>query len=408
MTKMTSLTTTTTMTREDRKGFSGRTASPPAASASRPKPCSGEGAYGVTGLQTNLVEIGHEDHLLGHCSSKPRRGASGVRGGWGATRGGVVVGFLATGGRNPDYDRRLDLLRSGDVEVNPGPVGNASCEGCGETFGPRPGAFRCAAGCERRSHRRQACSGLPLLQQKKGAWRCGVCGPGGNVGPQAQAPLSPPPPSPPGGAPPPSPPGGAEGATNRTGTPGRGSEGLDESGAPGSPDVHPLNASSDDRILGPTSPAPMTPQPRRMDGSPGAQTTRAVDRLPSPRSPSGGAGAEVNRPGTPSRSPRVDATPSPGNRAGVAGNPRYQGRVNTPGEVRVGMDEGGSPRSPDVRPLSAPFDGGASGPNSPAPLTPQPRRMNGSPIGRLPSPRFPPGGAGAVGTVPGPRLGVHG
>ena len=65
------------------------------------------------------------------------------------------------------------------------------------------------------------------------------------------------------------------------------------------------------------------------------------------------------------------------------------------------MDEGGSPRSPDVRPLSAPFDGGASGPNSPAPLTPQPCGMVGRPVGCLPSPRFSPGGAGAGANSPG-------
>ena len=255
----------------------------------------------------------------------------------------AVMGFLATGGHNPDYDRRGLLLQSGDVEVNPGPVGNAPCEGCGEILGHRSGAFWCAAGCGRRSHRRRACSDLPLSQQRKGVWRCRACGPGGNVGPQAQAPLSPPPPSPTGGA---------QGAVDRTGTPRRGSEGLDEGRAPGSPDVHPLKAPSNGGALGPTSPAPLTPQPRGMDGSPGGQRTRAVGRLPSPRISPGGAGAGVNRPGTPPRSPWVEATPSPGNRAGAAGNPRYQGRVSTPGEVRERMGEGGSPRSPDVRPLT--------------------------------------------------------
>ena len=70
----------------------------------------------------------------------------------GATQGRAGMGFLATDDRNPDYDCRLDLLKSGDVEVNPGSVWNAFCMGCGETFSPRLGDFQCAAGCEQRTH----------------------------------------------------------------------------------------------------------------------------------------------------------------------------------------------------------------------------------------------------------------
>ena len=97
---------------------------------------------------------------------------------------------------------------------------------------------------------------------------------------------------------------------------------MDGGRAPGSPEVPPLNAPSNGGALGPTSPAPLTPQPRGMDGSPGGQRTRAVGRLPSPRISPGGAGAGANSPGTLPLSPRVNATPSPGNRAGAAGTPR--------------------------------------------------------------------------------------
>ena len=71
------------------KDFSGRTASTTAASASRPKPCCGEGAYGAIGLQTSLVVIGHEEHPLDNALQNPVVGPQGS-GGVGGLPGAVL------------------------------------------------------------------------------------------------------------------------------------------------------------------------------------------------------------------------------------------------------------------------------------------------------------------------------
>ena len=113
----------------------------------------------------------------------------------------------------------------------------------------------------------------------------------------------------------------------------------------------------------------------------------------------------MNSPGTPYQILRLDVTPSHGNGAGASGSPRNQGSVSTRVWDSEGSDGEGAQGSPDIRPLSAPFDGAGLGPISHAPMTPQPRRMGRGPsrCGPLwrPSPRNPPGGAGVGVKSPG-------
>ena len=194
----------------------------------------------------------------------------------------AAAGFLAPEGCNPDYDSRGELLQSGDVEENPGPAGNAICEGCREIVTPLQGAFWCAGGCERRSHRRRACSGLFRPQQRTGIWRCRVCCDNSvnNAGTQ--------PPEPPGTQQePPSSPGGAEGAggpVDGAGPAGGSGDESDGGAAPGPPDARPFTAPFD----------------------------------------GGGGGGPPSPPSPPPRSPRVAAGPSPRNRAGASQSPRNQ------------------------------------------------------------------------------------
>ena len=122
--------------------------------------------------------------------SRPWREASTVRG-LGGTPLWSPDGFLETEGYLPGHVPRLRLIRSGDVESNPGPAGLGPCSICGETLGRRSGPFRCAGGCGRRSHRRQACSGLTGEEQRSGAWICHECVHPGAPGPMAAAPVSP-------------------------------------------------------------------------------------------------------------------------------------------------------------------------------------------------------------------------
>ena len=69
------------------------------------------------------------------------------------------------------------LLRSGDIETNPGPgQGGSTCVSCGLSMGNYRGPLRCADGCGRLAHKRQACSGLGREGQNRGIWRCGTCG----------------------------------------------------------------------------------------------------------------------------------------------------------------------------------------------------------------------------------------
>lgn len=92
---------------------------------------------------------------------------------WSATCG----GFLAAGRLSPDHGDRLLLLRSGDVETNPGPDPGESCASCGLSMGTYRLTLRCDNGCGAVSHRRKACSGLERVDQNRGIWRCIGCSP---------------------------------------------------------------------------------------------------------------------------------------------------------------------------------------------------------------------------------------
>ena len=85
------------------------------------------------------------------------------------------VGFLHPGFWLPDHGNR-DLLRSGDIESNPGPL-RGSCAECGGNFTPQSRPLSCAEGsCGRQCHRKAVCSGLRSLEaQRQGVWRCGIC-----------------------------------------------------------------------------------------------------------------------------------------------------------------------------------------------------------------------------------------
>ena len=95
--------------------------------------------------------------------------------------------FSGPGGLNPDYDPRDQLLQSGDVERNPGPVGGGACHSCGNL--PRAGTspLRCVGGCGRVSHRKFDCSGLRRAAQGQGTWRCPPCS-GASVNPPSAQP----------------------------------------------------------------------------------------------------------------------------------------------------------------------------------------------------------------------------
>ena len=83
--------------------------------------------------------------------------------------------FSAAGHCNPDHGDRLLLLRSGDVETNPGPGPGGCCAFCGLSMETYHGPLRCAAGCGAVSHRRMACSGLRREDQNRGIWWCAGC-----------------------------------------------------------------------------------------------------------------------------------------------------------------------------------------------------------------------------------------
>ena len=94
----------------------------------------------------------------------------------GVARSASLGGFFVAGCQRPDHDSRLLLLRSGDVESNPGPDSTGGgCASCGETLGSYRRPLKCAAGCGALSHRRQACSGLGREGQNRGIWRCVGC-----------------------------------------------------------------------------------------------------------------------------------------------------------------------------------------------------------------------------------------
>ena len=91
-----------------------------------------------------------------------------------------VWGFFNPGFWLPDTGNR-DILLSGDIESNPGPLGN--CSECGGNFtvGSRP--IRCRGGCGRQTHKRVRCSALRGLEaQRLGNWRCAICTGGGGQG----------------------------------------------------------------------------------------------------------------------------------------------------------------------------------------------------------------------------------
>ena len=69
-------------------------------------------------------------------------------------------GFLVASHLSPDYDGRLQLLRSGYVETNPGPDSGARCSACGDPMGTYRSPLRCEARCGAVSHRKSALEGL--------------------------------------------------------------------------------------------------------------------------------------------------------------------------------------------------------------------------------------------------------
>ena len=109
--------------------------------------------------------------------SIPTRGPERSGGGGGVARSATCGGFLAAGRLSPDHDDRLLLLRSGDVETNPGPDPGESCASCGLSMGTYRLTLRCDNGCGAVSHRRKACSGLERVDQNRGIWRCIGCSP---------------------------------------------------------------------------------------------------------------------------------------------------------------------------------------------------------------------------------------
>ena len=111
---------------------------------------------------------------------------------WGAAKrlGIPRVGFFHPGFWLPDHGNR-DLLRSGDIESNPGPL-RGSCSECGGDFTQWSRPLSCVENCGRQTHRKVRCSGLRSLDaQRLGDWRCGICtGPvGGGCWGQPQLPL---------------------------------------------------------------------------------------------------------------------------------------------------------------------------------------------------------------------------
>ena len=143
----------------------------------------------------------------------PKVAKAAVWGGWTASQI-PRVGFLHPGFWLPDHGNR-DLLRSGDIESNPGPLrgtgrggqghggnpvasvnsprgggqgrgGNpmasvnsqslGSCSQCGGDFTRWSRPLSCAENCGRQTHRKVRCSGLRSLEaQRLGDWQCGVC-----------------------------------------------------------------------------------------------------------------------------------------------------------------------------------------------------------------------------------------
>ena len=104
----------------------------------------------------------------------PKVAKAAVWGGWTASQI-PRVGFLHPGFWLPDHGNR-DLLRSGDIESNPGPL-RGSCAECGGNFTPQSRPLSCGeASCGRQCHRKAVCSGLRSLEaQRQGVWRCGIC-----------------------------------------------------------------------------------------------------------------------------------------------------------------------------------------------------------------------------------------
>ena len=149
--------------------------------------------------------------LLSIREASPKGCESGCLGGWTASQK-PRVGFLHPGFWLPDHGNR-DLLRSGDIESNPGPLrgsgrggqghggnpvapvnsprgggrgrgGNpmalvnslGSCSQCGGDFTRWSRPLSCAENCGRQTHRKVRCSGLRSLEaQRLGDWQCGVC-----------------------------------------------------------------------------------------------------------------------------------------------------------------------------------------------------------------------------------------
>ena len=74
----------------------------------------------------------------------------------------------------PAYDPWVVLCQSGDIEVNPGPVGER-CAQCGSAIRAGAASLLCAGGCSRRCHKHIKCSGKSRAQQSMGSWTCTLC-----------------------------------------------------------------------------------------------------------------------------------------------------------------------------------------------------------------------------------------
>ena len=78
-----------------------------------------------------------------------------------------IPASLMCDGQNPAFDSRLELIKAGDIELNPGP--STECHVCQEKLGTK-GKLMCSfLGCMFPCHRREKCSGVSPTQHHNGS-----------------------------------------------------------------------------------------------------------------------------------------------------------------------------------------------------------------------------------------------